>query len=44
MAQFVLCVHAVNCPRYRFLLYAALYVWNMTLKLLNVPGSHIAAK
>ena len=27
------------CPRYKFPLYAALYVWNMILKLLNVLGS-----
>ena len=28
-----------SCPRYRFPLYAALYVWNMILKLLHVPWS-----
>ena len=28
-----------SCPCYRFPLYAALYVWNMILKLLHVPGS-----
>ena len=44
MAQFVLSVCTcfdfvgASCPRYRFTLYAALYVWNMILKLLDVPG------
>ena len=47
MAQFVLCVHVViwsvlyvpaTC---RFPLYAALYVWNMIVKLLHVLGSCI---
>ena len=43
MAQFVsLCICfdfvGASCSRYRFPLYAALYVWNMILKLLHVPG------
>ena len=44
MVQFVLCVHDVflvgaSCPRYRFPLYAALYVWNIILKPLHVLES-----
>ena len=32
-------LEGASCPRYRFPIYAALYVWDMILKLLHVPGS-----
>ena len=30
-----------SCPRYRFPLYVALYVRNMVIKMLHVPGSYV---